>query len=77
MNDSIYLEKGTDKIAIVGVENWVARFKKEGDLKVASLKIIKEDFKILLSHDPSHWENEVKNHSNNYQLTLSGHTHGM
>jgi len=77
LNDSIYLEKGADKIALVGVENWGTRFKKAGDLNLASSKITKEDFKILLSHDPSHWENEVKSHPNNYQLTLSGHTHGM
>jgi len=77
LNDSIYLKKGNDKIALVGVENWGKHFKKAGDLELASSKINKEDFKILLSHDPSHWENEVKNHENNYQLTLSGHTHGM
>ena len=34
------------------------------------------DFKILLSHDPTHWENEVKMHPSNVHLTLSGHTHG-
>ncbi len=77
LNDSVYIEKDNDKIALVGVENWGTHFKKAGDLNLASTKIKKEDFKILLSHDPSHWENEVKNHSNNYQLTLSGHTHGM
>lgn len=77
LNDSVYVEKDNAKIAIVGVENWGTRFKKAGDLAVASSKIKKEDFKILLSHDPSHWESEVKKHSNNYQLTLSGHTHGM
>ncbi len=77
LNDSIYLEKENEKIAIIGVENWGTRFKKAGDLSIASSKIKKEDFKILLSHDPSHWESEVKNHKNNYQLTLSGHTHGM
>ena len=77
LNESIYLEKGNEKIALVGVENWGTRFKKAGDLNLASSKIKKEDFKILLSHDPSHWENEVKNHENNYHLTLSGHTHGM
>lgn len=77
LNDSIYLEKGTDKIALVGVENWGTRFKKEGDLDVASSKINKEDFKILMSHDPSHWDAEIKNHERNFQLTLSGHTHGM
>ena len=77
LNDSVYLEKGNDKIAIVGVENWGTRFKKAGDLSVASKKIKKEDFKVLMSHDPSHWDAEVKNSENNYHLTLSGHTHGM
>ncbi|MDT8418288.1 MAG: metallophosphoesterase [Lutibacter sp.] len=77
LNDSIYLEKGTDKIALVGVENWGTRFKKPGDLNLASSKINKEDFKILMSHDPSHWDAEIKNHPRNFQLTLSGHTHGM
>lgn len=77
LNDSVYLERGTDKIALVGVENWGTRFKKAGDLGVASKNIAKNDFKILLSHDPSHWDAEVKNHINNYHLTLSGHTHGM
>lgn len=77
LNDSVYVENGNDKIAIVGVENWGVRFKKAGDLNLASSKINKEDFKILLSHDPSHWDAEIKNHQKNFQLTLSGHTHGM
>ena len=77
LNDSVYLEKGEDKIALIGVENWGTRFKKAGDLKLASSKISKEDFKILMSHDPSHWNTEVKFDEHNYHLTLSGHTHGM
>jgi predicted MPP superfamily phosphohydrolase len=77
LNESVYLEKGDDKIALVGVENWGTRFKKAGDLKLASSKIAKEDFKILMSHDPSHWNTEVKVDDHNYHLTLSGHTHGM
>ena len=77
LNESIYLERDNQKIAIIGVENWGTRFKKAGDLKLASSNIKKEDFKILLSHDPSHWDAEVKNDTNNYHLTLSGHTHGM
>jgi hypothetical protein len=77
LNDSVYLEKDNQKLALIGVENWGTRFKKAGDLNVASEKIKKEDFKILMSHDPSHWNAEVKTHPNNYQLTLSGHTHGM
>ena len=77
LNDNVYLEKGNDKIALMGVENWGTRFKKVGDLNLASEKISKEDFKILMSHDPSHWNAEIKNHDKNYHLTLSGHTHGM
>lgn len=77
LNESVYIEKENEKIALVGVENWGTRFKKVGDLNKASENIKNEDFKILMSHDPSHWDTEVKNHPNNYQLTLSGHTHGM
>jgi hypothetical protein len=78
LNDSRYLKKGNDKIAIVGVENWGrGGFKKAGDLKKAVEKIDKNDFKILLSHDPSHWEDVVLHDYDHYHLTLSGHTHGM
>lgn len=77
LNQSIYLENKSDKIAIVGVENWGHRFYKKGDLNKASANLTHEDFKILLSHDPSHFDLEVKNHPKNFQLTLSGHTHGL
>lgn len=77
LNESVYLEKETDKIALIGVENWGTRFKKAGDLNLAASKISKDDFKILMSHDPTHWDTEVKKDDNNYHLTLSGHTHGM
>lgn len=76
-NEHRYIEKNGQKIALVGVENWGTRFKKVGDLKKASEGIQKEDFKILMSHDPSHWDVEVKENDFNYQLTLSGHTHGF
>ena len=77
LNEHTLIEKGTDKIALVGVENWGHNFKKVGDINLASANLAKEDFKILMSHDPSHWDYEVKNHDKNFQLTLSGHTHGM
>ncbi|WP_108866526.1 metallophosphoesterase [Aquimarina aquimarini] len=77
LNDSIFVEKGEERIAVIGVENWGHNFKKAGDLRKASEKVAKNDFKILLSHDPSHWEYEVKKHSDHYHLTLSGHTHGF
>lgn len=76
-NENSIITKGGDKIAIVGVENWGRNFKKAGDLKLASQDLTARDFKILLSHDPSHWDLEVKDHPKNFHLTLSGHTHGM
>lgn len=77
LNEHRYIEKGNDKIALIGVENWGENFKKAGDLSKAAENIKQEDFKVLMSHDPSHWECEVKNHPKNFHLTLSGHTHGM
>ena len=77
LNENRYIEKDGQKIAIVGVENWGKGFNQSGDLVKASEGINKDDFKILLSHDPSHWEYMVKKDDFNYQLTLSGHTHGL
>ncbi|MEF3078495.1 metallophosphoesterase [Winogradskyella poriferorum] len=77
LNEHRYLEKNGEKIAIVGVENWGKGFKQKGDLKKASSQISSDDFKILMTHDPSHWDAEVVNNEYHYHLTLSGHTHGM
>ncbi len=77
LNEHTFIEKGDEKIALVGVENWGHNFKKAGDINKASQHVNKEDFKILMSHDPSHWEHEVQHHEKNFHLTLSGHTHGM
>ncbi|MGY5848338.1 metallophosphoesterase [Salegentibacter sp. HM20] len=78
LNEHRFIEKNGEKIALVGVENWgKGGFKKAGDLEAAGKNLHQKDFKVLLSHDPSHWEQVVKEHENNYQLTLSGHTHGM
>jgi predicted MPP superfamily phosphohydrolase len=77
LNQNKKIKKGSSEIAIVGVENWGKNFKQAGDLNKASEGLTNEDFKILMSHDPSHWEYEVKNHDKNFQLTLSGHTHGL
>ena len=77
LNEHRYIEKDGQRIALVGVENWGKNFKQKGDLKKASQGIKQSDFKILMSHDPSHWEHVVKNDDFNYQLTLSGHTHGL
>ena len=77
LDEHRYLEKNGQKIALLGVENWGKGFNQAGDLQKASKEINKEDFKILMTHDPSHWEYKVKNDDFNYHLTLSGHTHGL
>jgi predicted MPP superfamily phosphohydrolase len=77
LNEHIFIEKDGDKIALVGVENWGHNFKQAGDLTKASQHLTKEDFKILMSHDPSHWDHVVQHDEKHFHLTLSGHTHGM
>jgi predicted MPP superfamily phosphohydrolase len=77
LNEHTFLERGTDRIALVGVENWGNNFKKAGDLNKASEALDEKEFKILMSHDPSHWDFEIKKHQKNFHLTFSGHTHGM
>lgn len=77
LDEHRYLEKDGQKIALLGVENWGKGFNQAGDLEKASAGVKKEDFKILMSHDPSHWQEKVKKDDFNYHLTLSGHTHGL
>lgn len=77
LNEHRYIEKDGQKMALIGIENWGRGFNQSGDLEQASNGIRKEDFKILMSHDPSHWEYKVKQDDFNYHLTLSGHTHGL
>jgi len=77
LNENVKLKKGNSELNLIGVENWGRGFKQAGDLKKASEGLTQKDFKILLSHDPSHFDLEVKEHPLNYHLTLSGHTHGM
>jgi predicted MPP superfamily phosphohydrolase len=81
MNEHIVLERGDDKIALLGIENWGAKahFPKYGSMKNAYDGLPEKNiaFKILLSHDPSHWTNQVRTEYPDIDLTLSGHTHGM
>lgn len=77
LNEHVFLEKDNQKLALIGVENWGHNFKKVGDINKASAGLTKDDFKIVMSHDPSHWDYEIKDHDKNFHLTLSGHTHGM
>ena len=78
LNENDFIIKNGEKLAVIGVENWGAGgFKKSGDLNKAIEGVSNVDFKILLSHDPSHWNNQVVPHNFIFPLTLSGHTHGM
>jgi predicted MPP superfamily phosphohydrolase len=77
LNEHTFIEKDGDKIALVGVENWGHNFKQAGDLNKASQHLTKEDFKVLMTHDPSHWDHVVQHDEKHFHLTLSGHTHGM
>ncbi|MBT8265146.1 MAG: metallophosphoesterase [Bacteroidia bacterium] len=77
LNSTVYVSKNNDEIAIIGVENWgKPPFKQYGDLNKAMKNMRSVPFKILLSHDPSHWPEEVIQDTD-IDLTLSGHTHGM
>ena len=77
LNEHVKIQKNNQELAIVGVENWGRKFGERGDLNLASQGLAKEDFKIVLSHDPSHWDEVIQHHENHYHLTLSGHTHGL
>ncbi len=77
LNENRKLERNGKHISLIGVENWGVKFKQKGDLQKAITGIDDNDFKILLSHDPSHWDAEVKTWKSKIDLTLSGHTHGM
>ncbi|MEI8060424.1 MAG: metallophosphoesterase, partial [Ferruginibacter sp.] len=79
MNEHVVLEKGGEEIALLGIENWSAkaRFPKHGRMDLAYSGTEKYPFKILMSHDPSHWDAQVKTDYPDIDLMLSGHTHGM
>jgi len=77
-NNNFIIEKDNQKLAIIGVENWgKPPFPQHGNLDLALNDVDAADFKILMSHDPTHWDYKVLKHSTNIDLTLSGHTHGM
>jgi predicted MPP superfamily phosphohydrolase len=79
MNEHVVLEKNGEQIALLGIENWSnkARFPKHGRMDLAYAGTEKYPFKILMSHDPSHWDAQVKKDYTDIDLMLSGHTHGM
>jgi predicted MPP superfamily phosphohydrolase len=77
LNEHVTISKDNQKIAIVGVENWGRKFGERGDLNLASQGLSKDDFKIVMSHDPSHWDEKIQHDEKHFHLTLSGHTHGF
>ncbi|NCT93745.1 MAG: metallophosphoesterase [Chitinophagaceae bacterium] len=79
MNEHVVFTKNNQQIALLGIENWGAkgRFPKYGKMNEAYPGTESIPFKILMSHDPSHWDAEVRTSYPDIDLTLSGHTHGM
>jgi len=79
MNEHVVLEKEGQKVALLGIENWGAkgRFPKYGKMQEAYPGTESIPFKILMSHDPSHWDAQVRTVYPDIDLMLSGHTHGM
>lgn len=76
LDENVELEKNGQKINLIGVQNWGRGFIQIGDLDKALKGVDKDAFKILLSHDPTHWEEKVRYHETKIHLTLAGHTHG-
>ena len=76
LDENVEIEKNGQKISLIGVQNWGTGFIKIGNLKKALNGVDPKAFKILLSHDPTHWEEQVRYNPIDIHLTLSGHTHG-
>jgi len=78
-NENDVIEINGNKIAVIGVENWSSyeRFPSLGDLKKASMNTNNADLRLLLSHDPTHWEQVVSKEFPEIEITFSGHTHGF
>lgn len=78
MNEHRFLEQGDDKIAILGIENWgTGGFAQYGRLDQAYQQTEDASVKLLLSHDPSHWDAQVRQQYRDIDLMFAGHTHGM
>ena len=79
MNEHVAIEKNNDAFALLGIENWGAkgRFPKYGKMQNAYPGTEKYPFKILMSHDPSQWDAQVRTEYKDIDLMLAGHTHGM
>ncbi|CAM2821193.1 metallophosphoesterase [Chryseobacterium flavum] len=77
-NEHRVIEKNGEKLYVLGVENWGLKpFPQFGKIEDALKGVPESATKILMSHDPTHFDSIVKKHPGNIHLTLSGHTHGM
>ncbi|MDB5009127.1 MAG: putative metallophosphoesterase [Mucilaginibacter sp.] len=76
LDENVVIEKDGQKMSLIGVQNWGRGFIQIGDLDKALKGVDKDAFKILLSHDPTHWEEKVRYNPTTIHLTLAGHTHG-
>ena len=79
LDEHVALERNGQQIALIGVQNisGMARFHSYGNMQQAHAGTEKYPFRILMSHDPSHWDSEVQPRYGDVDLTLAGHTHGM
>ncbi len=79
MNENRIIKRGEDTLAIIGIENWGGnlRFPKYGKMKEAYVGAENANVKLLLSHDPSHWDLEVRKDYKDIDVMFSGHTHGF
>jgi predicted MPP superfamily phosphohydrolase len=77
MNENRILEQGGEKLAIIGIENWGTKFSKHGKLDEAYRGTDEAAVKLLLSHDPTHWDAQVRPMYKDIDVTFSGHTHGF
>ncbi|MEQ8241429.1 MAG: metallophosphoesterase [Cyclobacteriaceae bacterium] len=78
LNENRIIKEGGEQMAILGLENWGnGRFSKYGDMSKTLEGVESGQFKLLLSHDPSHWDAQVRPEYGDVDLTLAGHTHGM
>lgn len=77
LNESVKIKKGDAYFNLLGIENWgLPPFPQHGDLNKA-VAGVDEQFTLLMSHDPSHWDTQTIKHAKHIDLTLAGHTHGM
>ncbi|MFD1771037.1 metallophosphoesterase [Sphingobacterium suaedae] len=78
LNQAVTIHKQGQQISLIGVENWgKGGFHQYGDLQKATKQVPDDAFKILMSHDPSHWDEVTLDHHQHIHLTLAGHTHGL